>query len=161
MKQQKTANYQLILLIILGLTTFIMTTIAVVPQYRDQFRQKMISSKRQLLAKINGRLSADYPQVTILKVKENDKLFVEIYDMRKGPETPELIQKIELSDHRDGYIQFRQSSTNLLLIDATGDPTMEIVAPTYDEQMNPHLNIFRFVMESKTFDYWSGGHLPE
>ena len=161
MKHQKTANYQLILLIILVLATFTMTTIAVIPSLRDKVRQKFLSPKRKLLAKINGRLSDDLPKVTILKVSENEKLSVEIYNMEKGPDAPELIQKIELSDRRDGYIQFRQSSTNLLMIDATDDTTMEIVAPTYDDQMNPHLNIFRFIPESKTFDAWTGGQLPE
>lgn len=161
MKQQKTANYQFILLIILALATFTMTTIAVIPNFREQVKQKVLSPKRKLLAKINGRLSDDFPQVTVLKVYENDKLFVEIYNMINGPDNPELIQRIELTDRRDGYIQFRQSSTNLLMIDASGDTTMEIVAPTYDAQMTPHLNIFRFISESKTFDIWTGGKLPE
>lgn len=161
MKQQKTANYQLILLIVLALATFTMTTIAVIPNLREEVKQKFLSPKRKLLAKINGRLSDDFPKVTVLKVSESEKLFVEIYNMEKGPDSPELIQKLELSDRRDGYIQFRQSSTNLLMIDATGDTTMEIVAPTYDDQMTPHLNIFRFISESKTFDLWTGGQLPE
>jgi len=70
----------------------------------------------------------------------------------ENPETSNLLAKITLPEKRDGYFQLKGNATNLGLVDVDGDSILEIIAPTFDDQMVARLNIYKFNADTKGFD---------
>lgn len=142
---------ELILMIALAAVAMAVTTVAVVPSLRAKVKSAFFLEDREIIAKVSGRISSSGPRVTVLKIKSKDGLSLEIYDM-DGPEGMTLITKIPLAESRDGYFALQGNATNLALTDVDRDGAMEIVAPTYDDQMVPRLNIFKYNPNTKNFD---------
>ena len=83
-------------------------------------------------------------------IKNKNSLSIEVYD--QDAEEMTLIAKIPLNETRDAYFSAKGNATNLALTDVDSDGALEIVAPTYDDQMIPRLNIFKYNPETKSFD---------
>lgn len=142
---------ELITMAILAILAMLMTTVAVIPSLRTQVKDYFLNEDRQIVAKATGPLSAQGPRATVLKIKSKNSLFLEVYNI-ENPEGMSLIAKIPLFESRDGFFLLQGNATNLAISDIDKDGSVEIVAPTYDEQMIPRLNIFRYNIDSKSFD---------
>jgi hypothetical protein len=87
----------------------------------------------------------------VVKIQTPTGLLLEIYGPNDaGAEV--LLEKIPLPDRRDALFQFRARATSLALKDLDNDDTFEIIAPSYDSALIPHLNIFRFNKDSERFE---------
>ena len=86
----------------------------------------------------------------VLKVQTPDGLFLEIYAPAQNGLAP-LIQKIRLPDKQDALFQFQGRATDLALEDLHNDGIFEIIAPTYDASLVPHLNIYQYDKIAKAF----------
>jgi len=142
---------ELVLMLALALVAMTITTVAVVPSLRDKVKAAFELGDREILAKVSGRISVKGPRVTVLKIREKNRLSLEVYDL-DGADGMGLIAKIPLAESRDGYFSLQGNATNLALTDVDSDGQMEIVAPTYDEQMVPRLNIYKYNFDTKGFD---------
>lgn len=142
---------EVILILCLALVAMTLITIAVIPQWRTSVKDLLITDSREVIAKLNGSLSAQGPNVTILKIKNNTGISLEVYFLNQD-EGMVLMAKLPLYETRDGYFLLQGNATNLALTDVDKDGNPEIVAPTYDEQMVPRLNIFKFNPGTKSFD---------
>jgi hypothetical protein len=140
------------LVIALVVIAMIITTVAVVPSLRTQVKALFQNQNRHILAKVSGRLSAEGLQITVLKISTADGLSLEIYSSDQGPESQALIAKLSLNERRDAYFSFQGNATNLALTDVDNDGTLEIIAPTYDDQMVARLNIFKYNDGIKSFE---------
>lgn len=105
--------------------------------------------QRSLVAKIDGQISSDGPQVIILKIKTRDQYFLEVY---RDNQNLELMQRIALEEPLDGQFYFQGRYTNLALVDVNNDSEYEIVAPMYDKNSVPRLLIFRFNSALQSFE---------
>lgn len=141
---------EMLLIGILAVVAMALTTVAVVPSLRFKVKDAFVSEDREILAKVNGRISPEGPEVSVLKIKSAGKLSVEVYEVISSGNV--LMAKLPLFESRDGFVSLKGSATNLALADLDKDGLHEIVAPTYDEQMVPRLNIFKFNQEAKSFD---------
>ena len=148
--EQKTSKKEIILLISLAVVAMAVTTIAVVPSLKNQVRDFFVKGDRAILSKVEGDLTPQGPRVTVLKIKSQGELSVEVYE-QKG-EGLQLMSRMRLDENRDGYFSLQGNATNLALTDLDSDGVMEIVAPTYDDQMIPRLNIFKYNAETKSFE---------
>ncbi len=135
---------------ILAVVAMILTTIAVVPSLRSKVKESFVKEDREILGKVNGRITPEGPEVSVLKIKSTDKLSVEVYEV--SPSGSVLLTRLPLFEARDGFVSLKGSATNLALADLDKDGIQEIVAPTYDDQMVPRLNIFKFNEQTKSFD---------
>ncbi|MNT49614.1 hypothetical protein D3C72_1864780 [compost metagenome] len=126
-------------------------TVAIIPSLRNSVKEIFSSSERIILAKVSGNITAEGPKVTVLKIRSKDTLALEVYSDDPGQENT-LIAKIPLFETKDAFFVVNGNATNLALTDVDKDETMEIVAPTYNEQMVPRLNIFKYNRASKSFD---------
>ncbi|WP_374029510.1 hypothetical protein [Bdellovibrio bacteriovorus] len=142
---------ELALMGVLALVAMALVTVAVVPSLRMKIKDVFWSSDREILAKVNGNIGPHGPQITVLKIKSKAALSLEVYS-NDGETGLTLIAKLPLFETRDGYFLLQGNATNLALTDVDKDGTLEIVAPTYDEQMVPRLNIFRYNPATKSFD---------
>jgi len=148
--EQKTSKKEIILLVALAAIAMAVTTIAVVPSLKNSARDFFIKGDRAILAKVEGDITPQGPRVTVLKIKSQGELSIEIFEQHT--EGLQLMVRLPLDESRDGYFSLQGNATNLALTDVDGDGIMEIVAPTYDDQMVPRLNIFKFNSESKSFE---------
>ncbi|MGE5085702.1 MAG: hypothetical protein ACM3MG_05330 [Bacillota bacterium] len=142
---------ELILMITLALIAMAVTTVAVIPSLRTSVKEALSLENREILAKVSGSLTKNGPKVTVLKIKTKNYLELEIYNTSEG-EGLTLMAKIPLSETRDGYFSLKGNATNLAITDVDNDGISEVVAPTYDDQMIPRLNIFKYNPQTKGFD---------
>lgn len=136
---------------ILAFVAILVTVLALIPSYRERVRNLFAPEHRTILAKIRGDLTGQGMRVTVLKIQTRDTLTLEIYG-DENPETSTLIVKITLPEKRDAYFSLKGNATNLGLSDIDDDGTLEILAPTFDDQMVARLNIYKFNPETKTFE---------
>jgi hypothetical protein len=129
----------------------LVTAIAVTPSWRQTFRDFFNPEQRNILAKISGDLNGQGLHVTILKIQTRDNLVLEIYNA-ENPEAISLMTKIVLPEKRDAYFQLKGNATNLGLVDVDNDGVLEILAPTFDDQMIARLNIYKFNPATRGFD---------
>lgn len=136
---------------VLALIAMGLITIAVIPSLRTSVKDFFADSQREILAKVSGHMSESSPQITVLKIKSKNTISLEIYTQDENGSLV-LMSKIPLFDTRDGHVLVQGNATNLAITDMDKDGTLEIVAPTYNDQMVPRLNVFKYNPSTKSFD---------
>ncbi len=131
----------------LGAIAIIMIIASLNPETRSSIRAALINDHRQVVSTAKGHLAGDDRLFTVAKVKTGDLLSLEIFEMI-GNGQEKLVEKIELADARDGYFDFNGHASNLAIDDVNGDGRPEILAPTFDNNMVGHLNVYNFDPES-------------
>lgn len=144
-------NKEIALMIGLAIVAMVVTTVAVVPNLRTSVKDLFSSESRTVIAKVTGSLTPQGPHVTVLKIQSKNFLELEVYNS-SAEDGMVMMAKLPLAESRDGYFTLKGNSTNLALTDFDGDGTLEIVAPTFDDQMVPRLNIFKYNSATHGFD---------
>lgn len=117
---------------------------------RQSWRIFFGGPEREILSVAVGHAIPD-GDVRVVKVATHEGLFLEIYGMPKDGLEP-LIDRVKLPDKRDAFFQFKGRATNLALQDMDGDQVYEIIAPTYDDALVPHINIYRYNSANAHFE---------
>jgi hypothetical protein len=114
-------------------------------EFRDYVQRKLNVQGREVLATAEGDLLNDGSLVKVIKYRGTDGIFVEIFKTKAGSEEAySLVDKIDLPDKHDGLFNFHGHVTRLAITDVDGNGSMELLAPTFDAQLVPHLNIFKY-----------------
>ena len=136
--------------ILIGLCmTFLLA--AVHPALREPLRSWYFAPFRKVLSTVQGDVFGNKSDVLVVKVESELGLSLEILGTPKDGQRP-LLEVIPLPDRRDGYFHFRGEAANLALYDLNGDGSLEIFAPSFDELMIPHLNVFRYNASQGRFE---------
>lgn len=136
--------------ILMGLcVTFLMA--AVYKPFRDPLRAWYFAPFRKVLSTVQGDVFNNKSDVLVVKVETEKGLSLEIFGTPKDGQRP-LLDVIPLPDRHDGYFHFRGQAANLALYDLNGDGSLEIFAPSFDELMIPHLNVFRYNASQARFE---------
>ena len=141
---------------ILGRTTMIavcalMMFAALHPETRVFVRTLISNSdQRTVISTAQAKLAGDARVFTVAKVRTDGQLSLEVFE-NYGDGQQKLVERIQLPDARDGYFDFNGHASNLALSDINGDGRPEIVAPTFDNNLVGHLNIYGFDPESNAF----------
>lgn len=113
--------------------------------FRERVQNYLYPPFREVLATAEGDLLNDGSLVKAVKYKGRDGIFVEVLrPPPKGEGSFALIDRIELPDKHDGLFNFHGHVTRLAITDVDGNGSQELLAPTFDAQLVPHLNVFRF-----------------
>lgn len=152
MAMQRFTSRGLLTIFSLSFLLMVVTAIALIPSLRNKVRGWAFSSERQILAKSSGYVTSEGPFVSVFKIREDGGLFLEIYTNPTPEGEPNLLQRIDLQETRDGYVNFQGNATNLALSDTDQDGAMDLIVPSFDEQMTPRLNIFRFNRALQSFE---------
>jgi maltose-binding protein MalE len=113
------------------------------------------NSSRNVLAKVSTFYGLDQYQILILKVKDNQGIQIEIYEIDAKTSAQILKQKFDLSQDSDAYVTIDKNSTNLALSDVDKDGQLDILAPSVDRNGNLRLNTFRYNSDLKNFEPYS------
>lgn len=116
---------------------------------RKSIRDFVFKDYRRVLSTAQVKLNKI--DVTIAKIRTTDALFLEIYELLPGGGS-KLIKKIDLPDSRDGYFSFNGRATNLAVDDINDDGELEILAPTFDNNLVGHLNVYSLDAELNSFE---------
>lgn len=106
---------------------------------------------REILATVDGDLLNNGTSVKVIKYKGPDSIFLEIFP-NDNSSSPKLIARIVLPDKRDGMFNLHGRVTSLAIADIDGDGTNELLVSTFDDQLVPHLNIYRYSPTSQRFE---------
>lgn len=98
---------------------------------------------RRVLSASSGPLLKDSQVAKVLKVKTQEGLFIEVYGRTPEGGRP-LLDKVQLPDQRDGYFTLGGMTSNLFIDDLDEDNILEILAPSFDDNLNAHLNVYFF-----------------
>lgn len=134
-----------------GVFLSIVLILVLTPQYRERLQKLTLSDKKEVLSTASGRVSAEGPSVVITKVRQRSKLWVEVYKIEVTSGATQFWQSLPLDSFQDAYLGFNVKASNLALLDLDHDGLAEIVAPSFDDQMNPRLNIFKYDVKSGLF----------
>ncbi|MBX3040504.1 MAG: hypothetical protein KF789_07360 [Bdellovibrionaceae bacterium] len=149
---QRFTSRGLFIISVLAVALMLITAVAIVPSLRHQVRSWVVSNDREILAKTSGYVTPEGPLVSVFKIREDGFLKLEVYTNSGNSDESVLLQKIDLNETRDGYVNFQGNATNLALADTDHDGAMDLIAPSFDEQMTPRLNIFRFNRALNSFE---------
>lgn len=125
--------------------------VALNPQWRDSLRQKWHSQDRVLLSTALGDLMGDGSLVKVIKYQNSQGIHLEILAEGDGGSRP-LIDRIYLSDRHNGFFDFQGQATQLALVDVDSDGKLELIAPTFDENLTAHLNVYKYNPTFKRFE---------
>lgn len=149
---QEISKKDILLISVLFIILLIVSSIAIIPSWRGQFKNKYMNKERTILSTVEGRLTTEGPQIKVLKIMQNQGLLLEIYKIDTDGKIETLLTKINMEESKDGYFTFKGNATNLALSDIDGDGTLEILTPVYDDTTTPRLNIYKYNIQTESFD---------
>jgi hypothetical protein len=137
---------------VLLIAAFAISLVSVLhPDVRSQIRGAFVHDFRTIVSTARGDLLGNGTQLTVVKVKTQNSLGLEVYQA-EADGSNRLLEHIELPDKKDGYFNFNGQATNLAIDDVDGDGRPEIVAPSFDQNLVGRLNIYKFKAESNSFE---------
>jgi hypothetical protein len=104
-----------------------------------------------VLAKAEADLTGKGLRVAVVKVQTADTIALEIFENDGNEGKLKFVKRIVLPEKRDAYFNFRGNATNLVVTDVDNDGELEIVAPTFDQNLVPRLNVYKF--DSSVHDF--------
>ncbi len=133
----------------LGFFAILVLMIALIPNWREALQSFFWGEDRIILAKSNGHLNTAGPYLSVFKIKTRDGLFVEVY--KDNGSVSEKLAELPLEGTQDGFFNFQNQATNLVLTDVDQDGFVDIVAPTFDEFQQARLNVYRYDKDAAAY----------
>ncbi len=140
-----------ILLAFLGTAAAILVAAAAIPSWRSKIQDTFTRTNYKVLASAEGDLLNDGSRCKVVKYRGSEGLYVEILKENEGAE-PTFIDRVLLPDRQDGQFNFRGHVTRLAIEDVDGNGTLELLAPTFDDQLVPHLNVLQYNQTTGKFE---------
>lgn len=135
----------------LCLISVALIVLTIIPSSREFIKSQIVRSSRYVLAKADGDITGNGLNISVIKVQTSDTLALEIFEQNVITKESKFLKRIVLNEKRDAYFSFRGNSTNLAVSDIDQDGTLEIIAPTFDENLIPRLNVYKYDKERADF----------
>ncbi len=127
--------------LVIGFALSIVATVH--PGLRSTLRNALMKENRTVVSTASGDLLGTGSTVVVAKVKTNDSLLLEVYE--SNPDGRQrLVERIQIPHKKDGYFNFNGVAINLAIDDIDGDGKLEILAPSFDQNLVGHLNVYRY-----------------
>lgn len=122
---------------------------------QNKLRQLVGPGDRVILSVANADLVGAGNVYRVLKILSPEGISIEVYGAGENNQRA-LVDRFLLPDKRDGYFHVGGQATNLALKDLDADGRPEIVAPTYDQELKPHLNALKLNPETSKIEPYIG-----
>lgn len=146
-------------LVALGSVAFFFAFAASIPSWRAWVREQVLGGQRVILAKAEVDFTGTGDRAIVLKIKSSDGLSVEIYFFDRPGQSPIEVKRIVLSEKRDGFFDLKGNTTNLAIMDIDHDGVLELLAPAYDDNLIPRLNIYKYSPQDRSFTRLESGSI--
>lgn len=133
----------------LCLISVLLIVMSFIPETRELVRNLIVSQSRIILAKAEATLPSGAGKIAIIKVQTADSLAIEVFESEPEGRGTVFIKRIVLPEIRDAYFNFHDQTTNLAISDLDGDGQLEILVPTFDQDLVPRLNVYRYDVDTK------------
>lgn len=154
MSAQRWLMFCILLLLAASLLAAVLT-----PSIREKAHRYLEGVGREILATAEGDLLNDSSTVKVIKYRDRDGLWVEILKMETDGRSHQ-IDRVALPDKHDGLFNYQGHVTRLAIADIDQDGSMELLAPTFDQQLVPHLNVFRYNQALGKFEPYQPASTP-
>ncbi len=129
---------------VLVVAALIVSALALSPEWRVRWQALIRPEKKDLLATVTGDLLNAGADLKVLKFATGRGLIVEVHEPSNDPNSPfKLVDRIFIPDRHDGFFTLNNQPTRLAIVDVDNDGTLEILAPSFDDKLVPHLNTLR------------------
>jgi hypothetical protein len=122
-----------------------------VPTLREKAQSLFSRNGHEILATAEGDVLNDGTNCKVIKFRSGEGIYVEILKVQPNGDTS-VVDKILLPDKHDGLFNYQGHVTRLAIADIDNDGKLELLAPTFDAQLVPHLNVFQFNPLMKRFE---------
>jgi hypothetical protein len=122
-----------------------------VPSWREKAQSYFANRGHEILATAEGDLLGDGTSVKIIKFRNGEGIYVEILKMLPNGDS-HVVDRILLPDKHDGMFNYQGHVTRLAVADINNDGHMELLVPTFDNQLVPHLNVFHYNPTTTRFE---------
>jgi hypothetical protein len=156
---EKTSRYSTATYVALGLSlVFFFSSFVFLAseQAQRKLRALLGPSDRIILSVANADLVGNGTVYRVLKILSHEGISIEVYGAAAGGKQRALVDSFQLPDKRDGHFHVGGQATNLALKDLDNDGHPEIVAPTYDLELKPHLNALKLNPETNKIEPYTG-----
>ncbi len=118
--------------------------VALSPSLRRPIQEWFLPSQnRVILAVAKGYLLNNDFEQNVFKIKTEKGLSIEVYE-NSNTGIPKFLGKADLIGHQQGHFIYRGESTDLALEDIDKDGLLDILVPSFDENLNARLNVFTY-----------------
>lgn len=144
-----------ILIFLMSALVLVVLLVFLTPPLKQKVQNWIFSGERTVLGKVEGSFALDkskpyqQTQITVVKMRENQDLLVEIYRNMDGETI--LWGDFRFENEKESYLTQGERSTNLSLTDLRGDGIFRIVVPAMDSKMNPRVHILEYDAERRGF----------
>lgn len=142
-----------ILLGLFSVLAVVLLATAAIPQLREKMQFLVAPIGNEVLASVEGDLLNNGTAVKAVKYRSSQGIFVEVHRLDASSNT--LIDRILLPDKHDGLFNYNNQVTRLAIADIDGDSKLELLAPSFDNQLVPHLNVFHYNPATQRFELYS------
>jgi len=140
-----------ILIFISIIVALSLMAIALVPSWRAAVQSLFYHPTHEVLATVQGDLLNDGSECKAIKYRGSEGIYVEIRQLKSNGDSI-LVDRVLLPDKQDGLFNFQGNVSRLAVSDIDGDGKLELLAPTFDHQLVPHLNVLHFNPATRRFE---------
>jgi len=137
------SNKKRLLFAVTSLLALAFAVAASIPSVREKAQAYFHHNEHEILATADGDLLSDGTSVKVIKFRNGEGIYVEILKMLPNGDST-LVDRILLPDKHDGMFNYQGHVTRLAVADIDNDGKLELLVPTFDNQLVPHLNVFRY-----------------
>ena len=129
---------------------FVTLTFVVIEPMNNELASFFRSDRQIILSVAENRFSRSSPIRQVIKLQTPTGIILEVYGMADKDGNRQLLETLKLPDRHDAYFDINGRATNLAFRDMNNDGSAEIVAPSYDDDWNPRLNVFTYDKETES-----------
>ena len=107
--------------------------------------------QNRLLSSIANDIDGQGNYIKALKFKTHKGIQLEFIQVGLDG-TKKVLPTKHIPHPYNGFFEYRGDSVHLAIGDVDGDGVMEIMAPTFDKNLTPHLNVYYYDKNINTFD---------
>ena len=121
-----------------------------VPGWKDKAMAFVPARTQKILSVVHGDLMHDGSSIKVVKLKTLQGITLEFYsEVQNGARY--LITRVEIPNARDGFFDHRGQAVQLAVVDLDGDGKMELLSPTFNQNLLAGLNPYHYSAKHKAF----------
>ena len=118
-------------------------------EYADLLRSQLLKSSKKVYSYVQLPLPNSDETLTVYKVLSDGTLALEALFESEGRIIDS--RRVVLPQKQNAHFKFRGNFTDLAMTDLDNDGKLEILAPAFDADMIPRLNVYRLDADSREF----------
>ncbi len=118
-------------------------------KYANWTRDTFQSNQKKIYSYAEMQIPNSTEKITVYKVLSEGSLVLEALFEDEGRITDR--RRLVLPQSQNAFMNFKGQYTDLVLSDFDNDGTLELVAPAFDNELIPRINIFRLDPENHGF----------